>query len=341
MWRKLLLVCMIGALQMRGADARPQPRGTSDATALRAAVTAAAASDVEARERKTALVIGNADYVTDRLPNAARDAHSVAEMLRAQGFDVVLRTNVTAQQMQQALANFGHRLQPGGTALFYFAGHGLMAGRSALLAAANADPSAPATLVTKSIDVSRVLDTLSAPRAHALNLVVLDACLTQPFERTPLAMPLPAHTLIAFAASQGATAADGTRHGIFTDAWLRDMRRAPDEPLASIFAHVAQRVAQATRGGQQPWVQSSLTTTAALSGSRMVSASMQDDASPDTVVAMDSRGILPKDSNEQYELTFWESIKDSNYASDYEAYLKAYPNGRFAPPKRDFARVAA
>lgn len=41
-------------------------------------------------------------------------------------------------------------------------------------------------------------------------------------------------------------------------------------------------------------------------------------------------GILPKDSNEQYELTFWESIKDSNYASDYEAYLKAYPNGRFA-----------
>ncbi len=41
-------------------------------------------------------------------------------------------------------------------------------------------------------------------------------------------------------------------------------------------------------------------------------------------------GILPKDSNEQYEITFWESIKDSRYASDYEAYLKAYPNGRFA-----------
>ncbi|CAI07037.1 formylglycine-generating enzyme family protein [Aromatoleum aromaticum] len=45
-------------------------------------------------------------------------------------------------------------------------------------------------------------------------------------------------------------------------------------------------------------------------------------------------GILPKDSAEQYELTFWESIKDSEYASDYEAYLKAYPNGRFAPLAR-------
>ncbi|HEX7635881.1 MAG TPA: formylglycine-generating enzyme family protein [Noviherbaspirillum sp.] len=42
-------------------------------------------------------------------------------------------------------------------------------------------------------------------------------------------------------------------------------------------------------------------------------------------------GVLPRDSAEQYELTFWESIKDSNHASDYEAYLKAYPNGRFAP----------
>lgn len=41
-------------------------------------------------------------------------------------------------------------------------------------------------------------------------------------------------------------------------------------------------------------------------------------------------GILPKDSAEQYELTFWESIKDSPHAGDYEAYLKAYPNGRFA-----------
>jgi formylglycine-generating enzyme required for sulfatase activity len=42
-------------------------------------------------------------------------------------------------------------------------------------------------------------------------------------------------------------------------------------------------------------------------------------------------GVLPKDSAEQYEITFWESIKDSTYAGDYEAYLKAYPNGRFAP----------
>lgn len=41
-------------------------------------------------------------------------------------------------------------------------------------------------------------------------------------------------------------------------------------------------------------------------------------------------GILPKDSAEQYELTFWESIKNSEHAEDYEAYLQQYPKGRFA-----------
>lgn len=43
-----------------------------------------------------------------------------------------------------------------------------------------------------------------------------------------------------------------------------------------------------------------------------------------------SAGILPKNSDEQYELSFWDSIKNSTYAADYEAYLKQYPNGRFA-----------
>ena len=57
---------------------------------------------------------------------------------------------------------------------------------------------------------------------------------------------------------------------------------------------------------------------------------------------MQLAGVLPKDSAEQYELTFWESIKDSNDASDYEAYLQAYPKGRFATLARSrIARLQA
>ena len=45
---------------------------------------------------------------------------------------------------------------------------------------------------------------------------------------------------------------------------------------------------------------------------------------------MQAPSIVPRASPEQFELAFWNSIKDSAHASDYEAYLKAYPKGRFA-----------
>jgi formylglycine-generating enzyme required for sulfatase activity len=41
-------------------------------------------------------------------------------------------------------------------------------------------------------------------------------------------------------------------------------------------------------------------------------------------------GVTPKTSVDQFEMTYWTSIKDSNHISDYEAYLQAYPKGHFA-----------
>lgn len=53
-------------------------------------------------------------------------------------------------------------------------------------------------------------------------------------------------------------------------------------------------------------------------------------------------GILPSNGEAQYELEFWESIKNSTHPEDYEAYLEAYPNGRFASlAKTRAARYAA
>jgi formylglycine-generating enzyme required for sulfatase activity len=46
-------------------------------------------------------------------------------------------------------------------------------------------------------------------------------------------------------------------------------------------------------------------------------------------------GVVPKNSAEQFELAFWNSVKDSKQASDYEAYLRAYPKGRFAVLARE------
>ncbi len=48
--------------------------------------------------------------------------------------------------------------------------------------------------------------------------------------------------------------------------------------------------------------------------------------------------IVPKESPERFELIFWDSIKDSDNPADYDAYLEAYPDGKFAPLARARAK---
>jgi formylglycine-generating enzyme required for sulfatase activity len=93
-----------------------------------------------------------------------------------------------------------------------------------------------------------------------------------------------------------------------------------------LLADAAARLAADSGGLQRPWLQSTLAGPVA----RMTSKPLPLLAAADIGGNTYRRGVLPKDSAEQYELTFWDSIKDSTHASDYEAYLQAYPNGRFA-----------
>ncbi|TDN69324.1 SUMF1/EgtB/PvdO family nonheme iron enzyme [Paraburkholderia sp. BL10I2N1] len=335
MWRKLLLVCMAGAIlaPWLGVEAQPAPR----TVAATARVTAPSA---HADNPRVALVIGNDDYPAGALPNAARDARSMSDTLGALGFDVILRTNATPQQMKQALADFGRRLRAGGTSVFYFGGHGFKAANDAVLVPAGVDVGSPALLLESGMGLSSVLRAMSAPRPDKLNLVILDTCLNDPFQAadaTPFPAALPDRTMIAYAAAPGGSAADGKRHGVYTGALLRTLAAAPSADLATMLRRVAADVREVTHGEQRPWVASSLSDDA-LPGSGRVDAALLADArsngTDEAVVTLHSRGILPKDSSEQYEITFWDSIKNSTYPSDYEAYLKAYPNGRFAPLAR-------
>lgn len=62
--------------------------------------------------------------------------------------------------------------------------------------------------------------------------------------------------------------------------------------------------------------------------------------SPPTVLDT-GRGLKGKSGTEQQETLFWQSIKDSNRAEDYRAYLDAFPTGIFAPLARNRVRQLA
>ncbi|OAJ63533.1 hypothetical protein A6V36_18810 [Paraburkholderia ginsengiterrae] len=344
MWRIFMLVCVAGAIQAHGGDVHAAAQRSGADAGLGMASTAAANPRSSlltpfAPQRnpgpspRIALVIGNGAYGANRADvqanalrgNAPRDAEAMRDRLRTLGFDVIARTDATPGQMREAIREFHQRLQAGGTGLFYFAGHGMRIGQQTLLIPAGLDSRSPATLVREGVDLNTVLQAMRAARDGQLNLVILDTCLNNPFspDASIDTSALPGNTVIAYATAPGGFAADGMRHGIYTNAWLHALDTTPSQTLAALLQRVALQVREVTDGRQMPWAASSLHSPSPDSNAAIA---LQNDS----VVTLHSRGILPKDSSEQYEIAFWNSIKDSNYPADYEAYLKAYPNGRFA-----------
>src|SRR5262245_37480625 len=89
--------------------------------------------------RRLALVIGNGTYTSGRLPNAVIDARSMAETLRALGFEVLAYENIGYREMRRAMAEFGERLSADTVGLFYYAGHGLQVNGKNYLVPVDAD----------------------------------------------------------------------------------------------------------------------------------------------------------------------------------------------------------
>lgn len=77
-------------------------------------------------EKRLALVIGNSAYTGKPLPNARNDARDMAATLGSLGFEVILKENLSKDEMVTVISDFTRRLRNHAVGLFYFAGHGFM-----------------------------------------------------------------------------------------------------------------------------------------------------------------------------------------------------------------------
>ena len=85
-------------------------------------------------EPRMALLIANANYRDSavRLTNPVRDARALAEELRRDGFEVVLKENLGKEDMQRTIDQFAATVPSGATVLFYFSGFGIQVSRQLL-----------------------------------------------------------------------------------------------------------------------------------------------------------------------------------------------------------------
>jgi uncharacterized caspase-like protein len=217
-----------------------------------------------AGEARNALVIGNSAYANGPLRNPVNDARAMAKALGEAGFHVQLVEDASQAAMQRAVRTFGNRIAKGGIGLFYYAGHGLQVRGRNYLVPVNADIAHEDEIEFNALDVGQVLAKMDTAK-NPLNIVILDACRNNPFQRgfrsaqAGLAqMDAPAGTFIAFATAPGSVAADGAgENGVYTKHLLAEMVR-PGVPIELMFRQVRTGVMSETKGRQTPWESSSL-----------------------------------------------------------------------------------
>ena len=256
MWRRLILLCLLVGLWTIVGLAQGGDKGGGARTA-------------PANGKRLALVVGNAAYVQRPLSNPVNDARAMAQVLRECGFEVLTGFDLSKAELEQKILQFGEKLKASqGVGLFYYSGHGIQVDGENFLIPVEFDINrVPDRRLTKNhaTNVDEVLAYMDLA-GNGLNIVILDACRDNPFEKgwksvksKGLAgIDAPSGTFIAYATAPNRTATDGTeRNSPYTAALLKQLK-IPGQSIYDVFDKVGAEVEDTTGRAQKPWIASSL-----------------------------------------------------------------------------------
>jgi len=220
-----------------------------------------------AQEKKLALIIGNSIYSKGTpLANPVNDVKSMTVVLEKLGFTTLQYENLTLNELKTAIDQFGKQLRDYDVGLFYYAGHGIQYQGRNYLIPVDADLHMAQLVEFDCVPVDRVLAYMEYS-GTAINLIILDACRNNPFERSwqrsmesnGLAfMNAPSGSLIAYATAPGSVASDGAgENGLYTSSLLKHMVE-PNLTVEQVFKRVRTDIEQLTKKQQVPWESTSL-----------------------------------------------------------------------------------
>ncbi len=279
-----------------------------------------------AAQRKVALVIGNSNYAaTASLANPKNDAVDIAAKLKKLGFEIFEGQDLSKADMDLVIRNFAEAISSAQLALFFYAGHGLQVNGQNYLVPVDAKLTTPAALDFEMVRLDLIQRTME--RESSTNIIILDACRDNPLARN-LARALGTRsaaigrglaavesgegTLISYSTQPGNVALDGSgRNSPFAGALVKYID-APGDDLPTILINVRNDVMTATQRRQVPWEHSALTAKVYFTPPKPAGPTL----------------------DQQIELAFWGSVKNSANSAVLSTYVERYPQGEFAPIAR-------
>ena len=224
-------------------------------------------SAFSAPERRLALLIGNSNYSHGgSLPNPVNDVRAIEKALESLEFTVMKYEDCSQKTMKKAMDNFGSKLKGQDVGLFFYAGHGVQVRGNNYLLPVDAKLENANDAEYDCVRADRVLAKMEAAGSRT-NIVILDACRDNPFERSwrrgtegsGLAfMNAPSGSLIAYSTAPGKTALDGRgKNSPYTAALLQHID-TPNITVIEMFQGVRSTVMSESGNQQIPWESTSL-----------------------------------------------------------------------------------
>ena len=287
--------------------------------------------------KRVALVIGNSSYKhASALDNPRNDAEDVSKAFGKLGFKVVKGLDLDKRSMEGVLQRFAGELEQADVGVFFYAGHGLQISGRNYMVPVDAKLSNAYSVDFELIRLDIVHRTME--RATNTNILFLDACRDNPLARNLAramgtrssaigrglaTMEAGVGTLISFSTQPGNVALDGVgqRNSPYARALVRQLAK-PQDDISGMLIKVRRDVMRATKRKQVPWEHSALTNEFYLAPRKKQAIPPKPPATP-SIPAMPSY-------QQQAELAFWNTVKDSDNPAILRTYLQQYPNGSFS-----------
>jgi uncharacterized caspase-like protein len=303
-------------------------------------ILAASSLSAAPREKRIALVIGNAAYQQVALPTTANDAGLIAQTLQAAGFDVTGARDLDGDTLRHTLHDFIEKAAASGpdtVAMVYLAGYGLQMSGENFFVPVDAKIVRDTDLPVEALRMSDYIRQLGTLPLRA-GIFVLDGAHAPPF--SPSGQPLAGglalvepdpNMLVAFNAAPGTIGpSEPGPYGAYAQA-LAEMIRQGGLSLPELFNRVRLRVNEITKGAEVPWNAQHIQTDF-MFFERAPDAPQA--APPAQVAEMENRPIRDFDARDAYIAAL-----DRDTLQAYEEFLAAFPDDPLA--KRVRAIVAA